>query len=106
MDLRSQLASLDKSRIAQAVAKSFLIGFGVAIAPMLVPAMHDFGNFMNEVLAKLWWYRFFSCGMTGGISFAVGQYMRSPFDKSSSPLLSIPRPSTPQSVLPVDLKDK
>jgi hypothetical protein len=82
--LRDQIGRIDSSKIAQTVAKSFLIGFGVAIMPMLLPALHDFGSFMNELLAQLWWYRFFSCGMTGGLSFAVGQYMKSPFDKTSS----------------------
>ena len=80
MTLREQWQRLDASKVAQSIAFSFLVGYGTAVLPLLALSAQDFGAFMEQVLHRLWWLRFLSSGMTGAISFSLGQYFRSPFD--------------------------
>ena len=114
MTILDQFATIQKSKVAQDLATSFLAGFASAALFIVLPDLNlaDPGstlvNLYRDVTSPVWEYNLWNTSFGAALGCAFGLRLKSAFD--SEPALTIPiRPffqTPPNSKLTPDKYDK
>ena len=114
MTILNQFATIQKSKMAQDLATSFLAGFASAALVIVLPDLNlaDPGAMLvalyGDVISASWEYHFWNASFGAALGCAFGLRLKSAFD--SEPALTIPiRPffqTPPNSKLTPDKYDK